>query len=123
MKRFKFYSIFALIIGISMIGLWLMLLTTSQVPELETAPYEITLHLIAEFSTAILLIISATLLFIGNKKGHVLINIAYGMLLYTLIVSSGYYLDLSNRPMALMFGVMFVLSIVAVLQHLRESAL
>ena len=100
-----------------------MLLATDQVPELQTAPYEITLHLIAEFSTAILLIISATLLFIGNKKGHVLINIAYGMLLYTLIVSPGYYLDLGDLPMALVFGGMFILTIVALLQHHRLSGL
>ena len=48
-----FASVFALVVGVSMIGQWLLFLLTGQVPELETEPLRIRFHLAAEFVTAI----------------------------------------------------------------------
>ena len=47
-----FASIFALVVGAGMIGQWLFLLASGQVPELETEPLRIRFHLAAEFVAA-----------------------------------------------------------------------
>jgi len=44
-------AIYSIIIGIAMIGMWLSLITTNQVPEINTEPIRITNHLIGEFLT------------------------------------------------------------------------
>ena len=52
-----FPALYALIVGIFMIGQWAFFLATDQVPELETEPLRIRFHLAAEFATAIALVI------------------------------------------------------------------
>lgn len=113
MKKSKFAAVFALVVGIGMIGLWTMLIITGQVEEFETIPYEIALHLAGEFLTAIILIIASLLILIKESKGNVLLNIAFGSLLYTVMVSSGYYLQRNELPMVIMFAVIFILTIVS----------
>ena len=56
MKIRNIIAIYSLFIGILMIGMWGMFILTGQVPEMATKPAEIMLHLLAEFTTAILLI-------------------------------------------------------------------
>ncbi|QNO15854.1 hypothetical protein HYG86_14300 [Alkalicella caledoniensis] len=105
-------SIFSIFVGISMLGLWVMLLTTGQVPELETIPKEITTHIIIESITAILLIISGIGLL---KKTHWSSNFylfTSGMLCYTLVNSAGYYLQTNDYIFVAMFGIMLVLQLV-----------
>ncbi len=67
-KRTAFYNIF---VGASMIVMWLFFFITDQIPELETAPFEIATHLIAEFLTAILLVLSGVFIFLKSKKAKV----------------------------------------------------
>ena len=47
-------GIFAIFVGIGMIGQWSVSLIRKGVPELETEPYRIWFHLAGEFSTATL---------------------------------------------------------------------
>ncbi len=105
---------YSVIIGLMMIGMWLYLLLTNQVPELhKTKTKHISLHLIDEFLTALLLIISGVGLFLGGEWARTLLPVALGMLLYTIIVSAGKYADEDNLPMVTMFGVITVLTIIA----------
>jgi hypothetical protein len=53
----KIASIYSIIIGIAMICMWLVFIATNQVPEIKSTPIIVTYHLIAEFLTAILLLI------------------------------------------------------------------
>lgn len=115
MKKSKFPSVFAIIVGVGMLGLWIMLISTGQVDEFETIPYEIALHLAGEFLTAIILIIASVLTLSKNDKGKSLINVAFGALLYTVIVSSGYYLQRSELPMVIMFAVLFIVTIISLI--------
>lgn len=115
MKKSKFAAVFALVVGVGMIGLWAMLIITGQVEEFETIPYEIALHLAGEFLTAIILIIASLLTLIKESKGNILLNIAFGSLLYTVIVSSGYYLQRNELPMVIMFSVIFILTIISLI--------
>lgn len=105
MKRF--FSIFSVVIGVSMLGLWLVLIASGQVVEFDTRPNEITLHLIAEGTTAIILI-AAGIMGIRSSKYYTKCQcFASGMLMYTVIVSPGYYLDLGEPAIAWMFAAIF----------------
>lgn len=107
----KIAAIYAIIIGIAMIGMWITFLVTEQVPEVTTAPVKITYHLIAEFLTAILLLIGGFGLYTNRGWGFHLYLISMGMLLYTVIVSAGYYGNLGDMAMVGMFTVFQILTI------------
>ncbi len=97
-----------------MICMWIVFLITNQVPEINNAPLKISYHLLAEFLTAILLLIGGFGLFTKKEWGFHLYLISMGMLLYTVIVSAGYYADLGERIMVVMFTVFQVLTILSI---------
>lgn len=75
-----------------MMSLWLVLLATG-VAELETAPYEIAYHLVAELVTAIALLGAGVGLRRGADWAARLYPVALGMLGYTVVNSAGYYAE------------------------------
>ncbi|OPY27830.1 MAG: hypothetical protein A4E28_01813 [Methanocella sp. PtaU1.Bin125] len=97
-----------------MLGMWTMFMATGQVPELQTKFYEIALHVVAEVATAIALVTGGYGLFTGRKWGMQAYMLSMGMLLYTLIVSPGYYIQRDNIVMTGMFAIFFVIAIVFV---------
>ena len=105
-------SIYPIIIGIAMIFMWLVFIATNQVPEINTAPIKISYHLIAEFLTAILLLIGGFGLLTKRVWGFHLYLISMGMLLYTVIVSAGYYANLGDLMMVGMFTILQLLTII-----------
>ncbi len=50
-KQNRLIVIYTIFIGISMVGLWGMLLITGQVPELSTTPFTAVTHISAELTT------------------------------------------------------------------------
>jgi len=108
----KIASIYSIIIGLAMILMWLVLIATNQVPEIKSAPIQITYHLIAEFLTAIILLIGGFGLLKKRVWGFHLYLISMGMLLYTVIVSAGYYANLGNIIMVGMFTVFQIITLV-----------
>jgi hypothetical protein len=109
------YSIF---IGLSMIGMWIMFYYTRGIPELNTKPAEIGLHIIGEMVTAVLLIIGGYALFTKKGWGSQIYSLSMGMLLYTLIVSPGYYVQRGEVPFIIMFSVLFLLSVLFIILSL-----
>ena len=107
----KAAAIYSILIGISMIGMWIMFYLTDSIPELKTEPWSISMHLVAEFATALMLIFSGAGLLKNKDWGLKIYLIATGMLLYTLIVSPGYFLQKGEPGFVIMFGVFFVLAI------------
>ncbi|MBU4534916.1 MAG: hypothetical protein KKF16_03620 [Euryarchaeota archaeon] len=73
-------AIYSLFIGSLMIVMWTFFLVAGMVPEFSTRPAEIGLHLIAEFSTAVLLIIAGISLLYRKRSGYNLNLIGLGML-------------------------------------------
>jgi hypothetical protein len=108
----KIASIYSIIVGIAMICMWLALIITNQVPEIKSAPIKITYNLIAEFLTAILLILGGFGLLTKRVWGFHLYLISMGMLLYTVIVSAGYYANLGDMIMVGMFSIFQLLTII-----------
>jgi hypothetical protein len=108
----KIASVYSIIIGIAMICMWFVFIATDQVPEIKSAPIKITYYLIAEFLTAILLLIGGYGLLTKRVWGFHLYLISMGMLLYTVIVSAGYYANLEDMIMVGMFSVFQLLTII-----------
>ena len=107
----KIAAIYSIIIGIAMIGMWFSLIAANQVPEINTEPIRITYHLIGEFLTASILLIGGFGLFTNRGWGFHVFLIAMGMLLYTVIVSAGYYGQLGDMIMVGMFTIFQVLTV------------
>ncbi len=103
----KVKGFYAILIGISIIGLWIMLYVTSNILELETEPLSIYFHLVAEVLMGLLLIISGIALILKKKWGNPLFIFANGLVIYSVINSSGYYANMGNWSMVIMFGVIF----------------
>ncbi|HSR29683.1 MAG TPA: hypothetical protein VLY63_03890 [Anaerolineae bacterium] len=109
-----FASVFAMVVGAGMIGQWLFFLATGQVPELKTEPYRIRFHLAAEFATAIALLVGGIALLTGQTWGRWFYLLAVGMLLYTVIVSPGYFAEKGQWAFVGMFAIVLLLALVSI---------
>lgn len=99
-------------IGTLMIGQWTVALVTRRVPELESRPIEIRLHLVAEFLTALVLIVGGIGTLAGALVGPPVLLFGLGMLTYTAIVSPGWFLARGQRAPVAMFAVLVVIALV-----------
>jgi peptidoglycan/LPS O-acetylase OafA/YrhL len=116
--------IYAIVVGLLMFGQWAMFLLTGNVPELQTEPIRIAFHLAGEFTTAALLIAGGFGLLTLRKWGYHVFLLALGMLLYTIIVSPGYFGQLGQWVFVLLFAVLVVLTVLfAVLAYRAEGEL
>ena len=117
MKLAGWYSI---IVGLLMIGQWAFFLGAGQVPEAHSAPIALSFHLIAEFATAVSLLTSGYGLLKGKAWGVHAFSVAAGMLVYTVIVSPGYFAQQGQWAFVGMFGVLFVLTAISLANVLRS---
>lgn len=112
MKLRKIMSAYSIFIGISMIGLWVMFWLTWEIPELSTEPIRIGMHLAAEFSTAVLLLVGGITLLKGYERSINIFQISMGMLIYTLIQSPGYYAQQGDLAFVGMFAVFLIIALI-----------
>lgn len=98
------------IIGIGIIGLWIMLLATNQVPELETEPAAIAFHITVELLMAVVSIGAGILTLKEHKRSVEAILFASGMIVYSVINSSGYYAESGDVAMIVLFSLLLVLT-------------
>ncbi len=110
-----FPSIFSICVGIGMIGQWIMFYLRDQIPELDTEPMRIKFHLAAELITAVVLILGGTALIANTSWGKDILLLALGMLLYTLVVSSGYFAQRRQPAFVGMFAGLFLLTLFSLL--------
>jgi hypothetical protein len=106
-------SAVAIAIGVAMIAQWAVSLARGRVPELETRPIEIRLHLLAEFATAAVLVAGGAAMIAGASVAAPMTLFGFGMLTYTAIVSPGYFLDRGERGPVVMFVVVILLALVS----------
>jgi hypothetical protein len=110
-----FASVVAIVIGIGMVGQWSFFLATGRVPELKTEPMRIGFHLAGEFLTALALIAGGVGLLSAAPWGHPIYLVSIGMLLYTIVVSPGYFAQRGEWPLVGMFAVLLVLALVSLI--------
>jgi len=117
----KLAIIFSIIMGSCMIIMWIVFISSNSVPEIQTKPLELTMHLTAEFITSISLIVGA----LGLLKEKLWANKVYffsmGMLIYTLIMSSGYFLEKKEIPFFIMFMSFLFLSIIITFKMVKNN--
>jgi hypothetical protein len=111
----NFAAIYAVVVGLAMIGQWSLLYLAKQIPELETEPIRIRFHIAGEMITAICLIMGGWGLLAGVSWGRQLYPVAMGMLFYTVIVSPGYFAQKGDWKWLGIFGVIIVLGVVSLL--------
>lgn len=102
----KFSGWYSILVGILMIGQWGFFLVAGQVPELQTEPVRIAFHLAAELITAVALVLSGYLLLKKTSLSKHLALVSAGMLLYTTIVSPGYFAQSGDWPIVIMFALL-----------------
>jgi len=107
-------AIVGIVVGVGMIAQWGVSLATKQVPELESEPFRIGFHLAGEFATAIALIVAGLGLLARAPWGRGVYLVSAGMLLYTVIVSPGYFAQKRAWPMVGVFAVILVLTLVSI---------
>jgi hypothetical protein len=110
-----FPAVFSIIVGVGMIVQWALSYFSKQIPELETERIRILFHIAAEMITAIMLISGGVGLLGHTEWGVPVYLLAIGMLLYTAIVSPGYFAQKGQWAWLGMFGVLIVLSLISIL--------
>ncbi len=108
----KLSGIYGIFVGLMMLTQWVFFLATNQVPELQTEPWRIALHLVAEFITAVGLIISGGMLIKHTAWGARSYLFFSGMLVYSVIASPGYFAQQQQWVLVAMFIFLLVLSLV-----------
>lgn len=106
----KTASIFSLFCGSAMLMVWGILLTTGQVVDLRTSPFQAAFLLGAELLTAVVLILGGYGLLTGKNWGLRANLAALGMLLYCAVFSIDVIGQAGNIPPAIFFGVIAALA-------------
>jgi hypothetical protein len=114
---------YGMIVGLLMVGQWVFFLATGLVPELQTEPVRIYFHLAAELATAITLMVSGIALIRKLAWAGTVYFIAVGSLLYSLIVSPGYFAQQGEWMMVALFGLLAGLAITIVVYAVHAASL
>ncbi len=112
----RFPGWYGIIVGSLMFAQWSFFLLAGQVPEVKTEPIRLVFHLAAELGTALLLIIGGFALLRRLSWGASVYMIGAGMLVYSLIVSPGYFAQQGQWVFVVMFGILLVLALVGIRQ-------
>jgi len=117
----KFPAWYGIVVGILMIVQWIFSILSGGVPEFQTEPWRIGFHLAAEFATAVLLILGGIAVLRSLTWGSTVLLIGLGMVIYSEIVSPGYFAQLGQWPMVGMFVLLLGGAIWSVLLLLRGN--
>ena len=111
----NFPALYAIVVGLLMFGQWAFFLITRQVPELKTERVRVLCHIAAEFLTATLLIVGGSGLLAQPLWAVAVYPVAMGMLLYTIIVSAGYFAQKRVWPSVGMFAILLILTAISLI--------
>ncbi len=117
----KFAAWYAIVVGVLMLFQWGFFLATGQVPEVQTEPIRLGFHLMAEGLTALGLLIGGIGLLKSRRWAKfVLMLVSIGMVIYSEIVSPGYFAQQGQWALVLMFAFLLFGAIICVFK-LRTS--
>ncbi len=119
-EAMRFAGWYGALVAVLMLSQWGVFLAAGAVPQLQTAPREIGFHLAAELVTALGLLASGVALLTNRPWGLRAYLLSAGMLVYTVINSSGYFAQREQWGFVGMFGVLLLLAIVSVAALLRS---
>lgn len=102
---------YSITMGIVVAVFWTVLWATGSIPDIMMKPWEMVMHLTAEFTMAALLFVSGLGLWFGAHWALRMNMFASGMLVYSLIQTPGYYLQRDAMIFVLMFAVAFLMAL------------
>jgi hypothetical protein len=117
----KFAATYGIFVGVMMFAQWIFFLTSGQVPELQTEPWRIAMHLAAEFITAAGLIIAGWGLLRRKGWGVNTYLVFAGMLIYSVVASPGYFAQQGQWALVAMFTVLLALTVISVVNAFHMS--
>lgn len=114
----KIIGIYSLVLGIAIIGMWLMILSGTTLPEGRT---ELSFHLASEFLMATFCIVSGILILRRKHPGRLFNMAALGMMIYSVLNAAGYYGERGEKAAMIMFIVVTFLTFVVFMLHFPEE--
>ena len=113
-------ALYSMFTGLSMLGMWALLLRTGQVPELESVPFEMVFSVIADCATGMMLLVGGYGLYTDSAWGAKAFLVSQGALFYSLMIAIGYYGQRGESIYLGMFAVIFVLMVVFLVLSFRS---
>ncbi len=111
----KTAAIYALIVGLAIIGVWIILLVTGQDTrlqnELRTIPFEIGMAITSDMLTAIMLLVAGFGLIKKYNWAIKVFLLSMGFLFYSVVNAVGLYGQRGEVPFIIMFGVILMLAV------------
>ena len=81
------------------------------------------MHILAEAATGVSLLVSGCFILVKRKKCNALFYLSFGALLYTLIASPGYFIQLGQWDIGALFLVLLVTSMAVLAAQIAEDHL
>jgi len=116
----KYSAWYGIVVGFVMIAQWAFFITSGNVPELQSEPWRIALHLAAELTAALMLIVSGIATLKATTWGKSLLLVGLGMVIYSEIVSPGYFAQQGQWALVGMFSVLLFGATIGVMKLLKE---
>jgi hypothetical protein len=125
MKLKRTAAIYAIVVGVAMIGTWIMLLVTGQDPqlqtELQTIPFAIGMAITSDFLTAGVLLIGGFGLIVNHEWAVKVFLLSMGFLFYSVINAAGLYGQRGDMAFSSMFAIIFILAVIFTVFALRSG--
>lgn len=102
----KFAAWYGISVGTLILLQWIFFLATGSVPELQTAPWEITHHISAELILALALLAGGIATLKSKRWGEKILLLGLGMAIYSEINSPGYFAQRGQWALVVMFAVL-----------------
>jgi hypothetical protein len=118
----KFPAWYGILVGLLMMVQWTFSILSGSVPEFQTAPWEIAFHLAAEFSTALVLLLGGIAMLRSIAWSRTVLLLGLGMVIYSEIVSPGYFAQLNQWVFVAMFALLLFGAVWSAMSLLREKA-
>ena len=117
----KFPACYGILVGLLMITQWTFSIVSRDVPEFQTEPWAIAFYLLGELSTALLLIIGGMAALKSMSWAKPVLLVGLGMVIYSEIVSPGYYAQLGQWGLVSLFALLLLGAAVAVRALLQKG--
>jgi len=102
----RFVAWYGIVVGTLMVVQWAFLLASGQVVELRSEPVRIAFHLAGELIAGVGLVVAGSALLRGLAWAKLLYLVAVGMVMYSEIVSPGYFAQKGQWGFVIMFAVL-----------------
>ena len=116
----KFSAWYGIVVGFGMIAQWTVFITSGNVPEFQTEPWRIAFHLAGELTTALMLVVGGIAVLRSITWGKKTLFVGLGMVIYSEIVSPGYFAQLGQWAFVGVFAVLLLGAIISLNRLIKE---